>query len=66
MKIKVNSNVVELCDASSVSNLVETLKLPQNGTAIAIGLKIIPRTDWDKTILNDGDEITVISAAYGG
>ena len=36
------------------------------GTAIALNNRIVRHENWETTKLNDGDSITLISAAFGG
>lgn len=52
--------------ASNVSQLAEELALPERGVAVAVNNCVIQRSLWTQTILNDGDSVTVIKAAFGG
>ena len=36
------------------------------GVAVAVGDRIVRRTDWAATPLRDGDRIEVVTAAQGG
>lgn len=36
------------------------------GTAIAVNGKLVRKTVWDSTLLNEGDRLTVIKIAFGG
>lgn len=53
-------------EAATIMELAAELSLPDKGVAIAVNNRIIPRTAWDITSLCEGDEITVIKAAFGG
>jgi len=64
--IKINGESREEKDGQTVLDLAQNLSLPQNGVAIAISGKIVKKNEWKTTVLNDGDELTIVNAAYGG
>lgn len=66
MEIIVNGEKRQLTDGQTVAQLMEELQTPLQGTAVAVNGKVAKRADWDGYALHDGDEILVISAAYGG
>lgn len=67
MTILLNDNPVVLpSDYMTVADLVKWKEIPSQGTAIAVNNKLIKQEKWSITKLNDQDQITVISAAFGG
>ena len=67
MTILLNDNPVVLPnDYMTVADLVKWKEIPSQGTAIAVNNKLIKQEKWSITKLNDQDQITVISAAFGG
>lgn len=66
MKVQVNNKEVTLADASSLAQLTQQLELPAVGMAIAVNNQLIPRTEWDKFVLHDNDNLVIIKAACGG
>ncbi len=66
MIIKVNNKEMELAGRASLRLLVETLQMPENGVAVAVNNRMIPRTRWAETILQENDQVVVIRAACGG
>lgn len=67
MTILLNDNPVVLPnDYMTVEDLVKWKEIPSQGTAIAVNNKLIKQEKWSITKLNDQDQITVISAAFGG
>jgi sulfur carrier protein len=51
----------------SVPALLDALDIQQvRGLAIAIGDRVIPRSAWEETILEDGQAIEIIRATQGG
>ncbi|MDR1973485.1 MAG: sulfur carrier protein ThiS [Bacteroidales bacterium] len=67
MQVFINDNPVLVAESTSVQALLEKENLlRKEGMAIAINGSIIPRTEWDLTMLQNADRIDVISAFYGG
>ena len=38
----------------------------RTGVAVAVNNIVVPKSNWDNTLLNDGDKILIISATKGG
>ncbi len=66
MQITINGEVRECAEKISVQRLVELEKLEGVNIAIAIGKRVIPKAEWSKTELSEGDSVTIIKASYGG
>lgn len=64
-KIVVN-NEETLVDCNCVSELAEHLQLPERGVALAVNNKVVSRTAWAETMLNENDNVTIIKATFGG
>ncbi len=64
-KIVVN-NEETLVDYNSVLELAQHLQLPERGVALAVNNKVVPRTAWAETMLNENDNVTIIKATFGG
>ena len=65
MKVQVNNKEVETA-ASTLAQLATQLQLPENGVAIAVNNRMIPRPQWDGFGLQENDNLIVIKAACGG
>ena len=65
MKIKINNKEVETA-AKTVAELAAEQKLPEKGVAIAISNNMVPRTEWNNKLLNEGDDIVILKAFCGG
>lgn len=65
MKIWLNSKKTETA-AMSISELVEELKLPSRGIAIAVNDCMVPRQQWSDYALSEEMRILIIKAANGG
>lgn len=66
MVIKVNDKPVEVSDGTNVELLLQQLGVAPRGTAVAINDKIAKRDNWVSTQIEPGDNVLIISAAYGG
>lgn len=67
MIVKINNEVEALPKENmTVTTLIEWKKINPQGTAIAINNKLIKRNIWDSTIIKESDDITIITASYGG
>lgn len=65
MEILIN-NEKKQTKATNVIELAAELALPERGVALAINNRIVTKTTWEKTSLNEGDNVTIIKAAFGG
>lgn len=66
MKILFNSEEINIPENSTVSMLKEFKNVPETGVAVAVNGKIVVGKDHNKFILNENDDVILISAAYGG
>ena len=66
MKIKVNNKETELTQGNNVASLAQQLELPQQGVAVALNNRMIPRGQWAEQEFKEGDSIVIIKAACGG
>lgn len=65
MKIFINNKETHT-EAATIALLAEELSLPTNGVAVAIGMTMVQRTEWENTEIHEGDSIIIIKAACGG
>lgn len=67
MTISFNGTHMELKSPMTLSAfLAELGLLNQTGVAVAQNHTLIRRSDWDSTIIQDGDELEVLHATAGG
>jgi len=65
MRLKLNGEEEEVA-ATNVAELMEELKAPLTGIAIALNGGVVRRAQHPSTLLRDGDEIEIIRAVQGG
>lgn len=66
MKIRINNEDREIREGCNVTTLVCDSMGQTAGVAVAINDRIVRRAAWEETILNEGDAVVIIKAAYGG
>jgi len=67
MEIRLNDQLLELVDGTSVGELIRAQDLgKKKGFAVAVNDVVISRTDWDSFQLSDQDSVLVIQAFGGG
>ncbi|MCH5231173.1 MAG: sulfur carrier protein ThiS [Muribaculaceae bacterium] len=50
----------------TLADLAEFKQIPQQGSAIALNDRLVKKDLWNVTFLKDLDQVTVITAAFGG
>lgn len=66
MIVTINNELKTIVDKMTIAKLVFSLNISEKGMAIAIDGRIIRRESWETTRIEDGNNITIIRAAYGG
>jgi sulfur carrier protein len=65
MRVTVNDESVELDEETTVTGLLETLGISEQGIAVAVDWTVLPRSQW-KLPLSDGAKVEVVTAVQGG
>ena len=65
MNINVNGKPYET-QAASIAELAKEMNLPDKGVAMAVGMQMVQRQEWETTLLSEGCNVLVIRAACGG
>jgi sulfur carrier protein len=66
MDVFVNGEPRELPEGATVAAVLAELDLPERGIAVAVDREVVPRGEWDRTILGDGVRLEVVRAVQGG
>lgn len=68
MKIKINGEVKVFEDVKTLLRIIEKELNGKStdGIAVALNFKVIHKRDWSETIVNENDEIEVVTAVQGG
>ncbi len=66
MQLTVNGAPHSFEQNPNVSQLLETLNLAGKRVAVERNGKIVPRSQFDETVLNEGDKMEIVVAVGGG
>jgi sulfur carrier protein len=67
MNIYINNEPRQIETQKTIVHLLADLQLSSSrGMAIAINNQVIPKSTWEKYILNEHDKVTIIKATQGG
>jgi sulfur carrier protein len=64
--ITVNGVARELDHDSTVEAVVREVTTPRAGLAVARNGEVVPRAEWERTRLADGDRVEILAATAGG
>jgi thiazole synthase len=68
MKVELNGELVALPEGAAVTDALEASGTPgdQRGVAVAVDGEVVPRSEWDRTELREGQKVEVLAAIQGG
>jgi len=63
----VNGEKLEAAARTTVGGLLSTLRIPfRTGIAVAVNDGVVPRSAWEERILEDGEQVLILTASQGG
>jgi sulfur carrier protein len=63
---RVNGELRDLPDGTTVAAVLELLGAPSSGVAVAVDGEVVPRAAWRRTAVPDGGTVEVLTAVQGG
>jgi sulfur carrier protein len=66
MNVIINGTARELATGAHVGDAVRLVTASASGIAAAVNGEVVRRACWDTTLVADGDQVEVITAAQGG
>lgn len=66
MKIFINDVPVSCPEDITLQEVLQNQSIPLVNIAVAIDNTVIPKTQWEKTIVQEGNNILIIKAVQGG
>ncbi|MFJ9579522.1 sulfur carrier protein ThiS [Streptomyces sp. NPDC101191] len=66
LNVSVNGEARVLSGPVSLAALVATLTRAASGVAAAVNETVVPRGEWETTVLGEGDRVEVLTAVQGG
>ena len=66
ISITVNGEPVNIDSEMSVEQLLDTVDVPPNYLAVEVNADVVPREDYARTTVRDGDQVEVVTLVGGG
>jgi sulfur carrier protein len=66
VQVSLNGEPRELPDGTTMAQAVAELTPAATGVAAAVNGDVVPRGSWTATLLRNGDQVEVVTAAQGG
>lgn len=66
MKLLINGEHRQVDDDVTLIDLLKLIHASNEGIAVAVNDRVIPRSDWIRVDVKDGDRVEVIHAVQGG
>ena len=66
MRVILNGEPRELNDGATVDAAVEVAGAPERGVAVAVDGEVVPRGQWDRMELREGQRVEIVQAVQGG
>ncbi|MBR8537363.1 sulfur carrier protein ThiS [Carboxylicivirga sediminis] len=67
MNIFINGQATDMPDNTSIDDVLQRIgQIQTGGIAVAINDMVIPKSQWAKAHVSDGDKILIIKASQGG
>ena len=66
ISVRINKEEYPLPRASSLEDMLHSLKVAEEGIAIAVNQQVIKRSEWSKWELKPNDDVLIIKATQGG
>ncbi len=66
MQIKVNGEMREIAEGSSMLDLIRSLGLEERVMASALNMEIVKQDAWGNAVLKEGDTIELLDFVGGG
>ncbi|RMF24368.1 MAG: sulfur carrier protein ThiS [Deltaproteobacteria bacterium] len=66
MNVRINGEDREVDEGTTIEAMVERLGLAGRRLAVELNREVVPREDWHRTVLRDGDRVEIVHFVGGG
>ena len=66
MQIVLNGDPVETADGTTVAELLHQIGVSRERVAVELNADIVPKAEYEKQLLSDGDKIEIVHFVGGG
>jgi len=66
MQIVLNGDLLETAVGGTIETLLQQLGISRERVAVELNADIVPKSDYEKRLLSDGDKIEIVHFVGGG
>ena len=66
MQIQINGDNKSFSDGITLLELITQIEMPAQRIAVELNREVVRRSDWETTLLNDGDKVEIVHFVGGG
>jgi thiamine biosynthesis protein ThiS len=66
VKILLNGDFIETAEGATIESLLRQLDISRERVAVELNTDIVPKADYEKKLLCDGDTIEIVHFVGGG
>ncbi|MEY9874999.1 sulfur carrier protein [Streptacidiphilus sp. MAP12-33] len=66
IRLTVNGEIRSLPGGVTLAEVVAELSSARSGVAAAVNEAVVPRSEWNGTVLADADRVEILTAVQGG
>ncbi|HZS38494.1 MAG TPA: sulfur carrier protein ThiS [Polyangia bacterium] len=66
MQVRVNGDALEVPEGCTVASLLERIEVEPTRVAVERNQDVVPRRDWSRCALADGDQVEIVTFVGGG
>ncbi|MEZ0323715.1 MAG: sulfur carrier protein ThiS [Hydrogenothermaceae bacterium] len=66
MNLIINGEKREVPDNLTIKQLIDYLGIKAPNYAVAVGMEVIPKSEYESYILKDGDKVEIVTFVGGG
>jgi thiamine biosynthesis protein ThiS len=66
MNVQINGDQRTVADVPTLAALIESLGMKADRVAVELNRNIVPRAQWEKTPVREGDKLEIVHFVGGG
>lgn len=66
ISVRINGETQEFDQPLTVREILSDLAIKEGTVAIAVNESVVPKAEWDKILIQDGDRVEIIRVVAGG
>lgn len=66
LQIQINGDNKSFSDGITLLELINQIEMPAQRIAVELNREVVRRSDWETTLLNDGDKVEIVHFVGGG